>query len=166
LTGPCPSEQCEIADGVQIVAQCGMVDPREPEEHLWCDSERTRVIEYLSREGLAHGAVGERPAWHIWPHVAIWAIESLQAPGWVGWWAVSGGCPTDYTSCRSERHPRQALRDIGRRWQSGASRWAEGKPADGWSLRSPDQEKDLAPLLAARARMFLGFAADDSIWED
>jgi hypothetical protein len=55
-------------------------DPSEAAEEVWRDSDRSRVIEYLSREGVGHGEVGNWPAWHVWPCVAVWAIESVKSP--------------------------------------------------------------------------------------
>jgi hypothetical protein len=110
--------------------------------------------------------VGEVPAWHVAPIVSVWAIESLERPGWVGWWAVAGDFPTDYTACQGERHPRQALRDIGTRWLAASDSWFKGEPAVGWELSSPEKESELAPLLAARAKLFLDFSADDGIWAE
>ena len=143
-----------------------MDDPTTADEEAWCASQRFQVLEYLEQERLAHGELGEWPAWHVWPHVAVWAVESAHRPGWVGWWVVSGDLPTDYTSCGPERHPREGVRDIAQRWQQAASLWKEGKRAHGFSIGSPDNEASLAPLLAARADLLLSFVADDSLWSE
>jgi hypothetical protein len=61
----------------------------DPEaERLWCDHQRHQVTEYLRTQGVAHGRVGDWPAWHVAPYVSIWAIESLIRPEWIGWWAT------------------------------------------------------------------------------
>lgn len=143
-----------------------MDDPSEAEEEAWCANERTRVIDYLDGEGLGHGDVGSWPAWHLWPYVAVWAIESVERPGSVGWWAISGDLPTDYTPCGPERHPREAMRDIAGQWQEAAACWALGKSPEGWSLGAPEDRPVLGPLLAVRAKMLLSFVADDSLWEE
>ncbi|MGN6818405.1 MAG: DUF4826 family protein [Sphingomonas sp.] len=143
-----------------------MIEEPTEEDRAWCRAQRENVLGYLSNEGFREPTVGERPAWHVAPIISIWAIESMERPGWVGWWAVSGDFPTDYTPCREERHPRQALRDIGLRWRDGAAKWAEGKSDERWQLGDPSQEKELAPLLAARAELFLKIAADDAYWEE
>ena len=103
-----------------------MENAAENAEVAWCANERTRVIEYLKQAHLAHGAVGEWPAWHVWPHVALWAIESAARPGWVGWWVISGDLPTDYATCGPERHPREGVRDIAQRWHTAAAQWEQG----------------------------------------
>ena len=138
----------------------------DQEDEHWCVAQRQQVLAYLSEEGFRAPIVGEWPAWHVAPLISVWAVESTERPGWVGWWVVSGDFPTDYTPCEGERHPRQALRDIGLRWRDAGVKWADGKRAVDWSLRNPGQEKELAPLLAARAELFLDIAEDSSNWEE
>jgi hypothetical protein len=139
-------------------------DPDHEANDQWCAKHREQVIAYLSDEGFRSPAVGDWPAWNVAPFVAVWAVESVEHPGTVGWWAVSGDFPTDYTTCSGDRNPRQALRDIGDRWQEAAAHWADGKPAEGFQLRNAAHEHELAPLLAARAQLFLDFAGDDRNW--
>jgi hypothetical protein len=69
------------------------------EEEQWCAEQRDHVVSYLTRQGLQSPSVGDWPAWHVAPSIAVWAVESLKKPGSVGWWAISGDLPTDYTSC-------------------------------------------------------------------
>lgn len=138
----------------------------DKDDEQWCAAQRRHVLDYLSEEGFHAPTVGEWPAWHVAPLISVWAVESAERPDWVGWWVVSGDFPTDYTLCEGERHPRQALRDIGSRWRDAAERWADGNAVAGWSLRDPDQEKELAPLLASRAELFLDIAKDGRNWEE
>jgi Domain of unknown function (DUF4826) len=81
-------------------------------EEQWCAERRAEVTAYLQRERVDHGRVGEWPAWHVAPYVSIWAIESKQRPGWVGWWAICGDLPTDYVSAETIKEPRDAVRSI------------------------------------------------------
>ncbi|WP_430691652.1 DUF4826 family protein [Mesorhizobium captivum] len=141
-------------------------DLNEAEDQVWCDSQRQYVIDYLSREGLEHGRVGEWPAWHVSPYVAIWAIESITHPGWVGWWAISGDLPTDYVVCGPERTPRAAVREFGLRWKEAAVAMPEGREPDEVVIGRPEDAAMLAPLLGARAETLLGWANDDSVWDD
>jgi hypothetical protein len=67
-------------------------------EQEWCDARRADLSAYLARAGVAHGLIGERPAWHIAPYVSRWAIESVARPEWIGWWVIAGNLPTDYIS--------------------------------------------------------------------
>lgn len=143
----------------------GMTDLNEAEEEAWCNSERDRVIAYLKGEGLSHGEVGEWPAWHVAPYVAVWAIESVTKPGWVGWWAISGDLPCDYATCGPERHPREGMRDIAVRWKHAAETWARNGSVDWLSIGMPEDRETLVPLLAARAEMLLSYASDDALWE-
>jgi len=136
----------------------------ETDDDACCVEQHEQVLAYLLDEGFKSPSVSDWPAWHVAPLISVWALESSDHPGQVGWWVVSGDFPTDYTTCQGDRHPRQGLRDIGLRWREAALRWAEGKPADGWNLRDSDKEMELAPLLAARAKLFLDIAADDSNW--
>ncbi|WP_157785638.1 DUF4826 family protein [Sinorhizobium fredii] len=138
----------------------------DADEVVWCASQRAVVLDYLKREGLAHGEVGDWPAWHVWPYVAVWAVESLKSPGRVGWWAISGDLPTDYTPCGPAPHPREGVKDIAERWRDGAYRWGKGESAEGWVIGSPDEQKELAPLLAARANLLLSWVADPRLWEE
>lgn len=131
----------------------------------WCGTQRAQVLAYLFDEGFQSANIGEWPAWHVAPIISVWAVESVERPGSVGWWVVSGDFPTDYTACSGERDPRQALRDIGNRWQKAAAHWTGGQAADGLGLRNAAQEGELAPLLAARSQLFLAMAADDSNWD-
>jgi hypothetical protein len=141
-------------------------DDLDKAEEEWCESQRQHVVEYLSREGLQHGKVGEWPAWHVRPYVAVWAIESVTRPGWVGWWAISGDLPTDYVTCGSERTPRAAVREFGLRWKEFAASMANGQRPDGVGIGDPEDAATLGPLLASRADILLGWANDDSVWDD
>jgi hypothetical protein len=125
-------------------------DLSEEAEEEWCAEQRNLVVAYLVKQGLAAPNVGEWPAWHIAPVIAVWAVESQSRPDWVGWWAISGDVPTDYTTCGEERHPREALRDIGHRWSEEAAA----------------QDDQLASLLKARGMLLVEWADDDNIWLD
>ncbi|NMN87827.1 MULTISPECIES: DUF4826 family protein [unclassified Novosphingobium] len=140
-------------------------DMSDEDEDRWCAEQRANVIAYLAGEKCASTSVGEWPAWYMPPLLSVWAVESAERPGSVGWWAISGDFPTDYTECRGERHPRQGLRDIGRRWQIAAEQWLKGETAQSWRLGDGKRHAELAPLLAARAKMFLEIAEDDAIWD-
>jgi hypothetical protein len=131
------------------------------EEEQWCAEQRESVLAYLASEKCPSNSLGEWPAWHIAPILSVWAVESIKHPGWVGWWAVSGDFPTDYVECGVERHPRQGLRDIGLRWKNAANSWLNGEEVDDWNLGDGVNHRELAPLLAQRAEMFLDIAADE-----
>jgi hypothetical protein len=94
-------------------------DDSAVEEH-WCDECHRTVAEYLAKQSVVHGEVGSWPAWHVAPYVSIWAIESLLAPGHVGWWAICGDLPTDYLSAATIKHPRKALLAFADLWKEVA----------------------------------------------
>jgi hypothetical protein len=134
------------------------------EEEQWCESKRKRVIDYLRSQGIAHGRVGEWPAWHVDPYVSIWAIESLVDPESVGYWVIAGDLPTDYVLCGEDRTPRGAMRDFSNRWKQAAAAMAEGRTIDGWHVGKPENANDLAPLLASRAERLARWVDDDDLW--
>jgi hypothetical protein len=142
-----------------------MAELSDAEDEDWCNRERDRVIAYLRNEGLNHGKVGNWPAWHVAPYLAVWAIESLKNPGWVGWWAISGDLPTDYTTCGPERHPREGIRDIATRWKHAAECWARNGSVDRFRIGAAEDMATIAPPLAVRAELLLSFASDDALWE-
>ena len=133
-------------------------------EERWCAEQRNQVIEYLVREAVAHGRVGEWPAWHVAPYAAIWAIESKSLPGTVGWWVICGDLPTDYISGNGNPHPRNAMQAIAERWHEAAELMSQGKTPSGFSIGSPSESLELAPLLAARAELLSKWADDPEIW--
>jgi hypothetical protein len=135
-------------------------------EEQWCDEHRQDIIDYLDRDGVTHGEVGEWPAWHVAPYVSVWAIESLKNPGRVGWWAICGDLPTDYISSVDIDHPRQALKVIAQRWQEISSFMERGQPHPMVSIGSPADWPTLAPLLFKRAELLSDFAEDDELWAD
>ncbi len=142
-------------------------DYEDPEiEDQWCEDRRADVVEYLAGQKVAHGRVGDWPAWHLAPYVSVWAIESGKRPGWVGWWAIAGDLPTDYVSAETIKHPRTAIRAFGERWDEVAGHMLQGKPHP--MIRFGDRESwpQLGDLLQKRAKLLISFAEDESIWED
>ena len=100
-------------------------------EAQWCAERRAEVTAYLRRERVDHGRVGERPAWHIVPHVC-------------------GDLPTDYVSSETIKHPRDAVRAFAQEWREQTRLMAN---ADGhWDTRigRPEDRAFLAPLLATK----------------
>jgi hypothetical protein len=139
-------------------------DPDIEEE--WCMERRAQVIEYLNREKVIHGEVGEWPAWHVAPYTSIWAIESKKNPGWVGWWVICGDVPADYVSAASIKHPREALKAFGESWRRQSILMTKGTGSPRTVGFPKESWVELAPLLKARAKILLEWAKDDSIWED
>jgi hypothetical protein len=132
----------------------------------WVAEQRSTVADYLRREGLQHGAIGEWPAWHLQPYVAILAIESFVAPGRMGWWAISGDVPTDYVSFGGADHPREVMRHFAHQWAEISSFMLRGEPHPDTTIGTPDQWPKLGDLLHRRAELLRRYADDDSIWDD
>jgi hypothetical protein len=145
-------------------------DYEDPEvERLWCVERRRQVAEYLDAQEVEHGRIGEWPAWHVAPYVSIWAIESLSRPARVGWWAISGDLPTDYISAANiepPQHPRRALRAFAEQWLIVVDAWHNGREFEGTLITGRTGNSELAPLLESRARIFLDWSDDDSLWDD
>ena len=138
-------------------------DWTEDQEDAWALEQREVAVRYLSqRDGLEYGELGEWPAWFLAPHIAVWAVESLKRPGWVGWWVVCGDLPTDYCSADDCRHPRLALRRIAERWREAL---AQTKPGDA-TIGATGLDASLSELLAHRAEVVLNMADDDEVWVD
>jgi Domain of unknown function (DUF4826) len=145
-------------------------DNEDPKvERLWCDERRRKVAEYLDAQGVKHGRIGEWPAWHVAPYVSIWAIESLRRPEWIGWWVISGDLPTDHISAADiepPQHPRKALRAFAEQWIKVVDAWHNDREYRGLLITGGKRNRALAPLLASRARIFLDWSDDDSLWDD
>jgi len=134
----------------------------EADEEIWCGDRRTQVEVYLSHQGLLHGEIGDWPAWHVAPYVSIWAIESISAPGWVGWWVICGDLPTDYCSADDCRHPRLALKRILDSWSTALDKF---KPGDA-TIGTTSLAGSLAPLLRDRIGILADFIVDEAAWPD
>jgi hypothetical protein len=134
------------------------------EEVDWHAVMRERVTEYLKRSGVAHGAVGEVPAWQVFPVISLWAIESGKTPGWISWWMIAGDCPIDYVSRNGDSTPRSAIEEIWVRWGEAAKALARGEQHPNFSVGNAEASTELAPLLAARSKTLRQYATDDGLW--
>jgi hypothetical protein len=95
------------------------------------------------------------------PYVSVWAVESLRAPGSVGWWVISGDLPTDYCSSGDEcNNPRRAMRRLAESWRDAIAATPDGAA----TLGETGLPADLADLLAARVDFLLGMVRDDEVW--
>jgi hypothetical protein len=135
-------------------------------DEAWCQDRRAEVTEYLEREGVVHGRIGEWPAWHVAPYVSVWAIESVTRPDWVGWWAICGDLPTDYLSAKDIKNPREAVRAFANRWLKVSSCVTPGVPHPALNIRASAEWPSLAPLLESRVSILLEWASDESLWEE
>ena len=138
-------------------------------EERWCLEQQKTVADYLLRQKVAHGRIGEWPAWHIAPHVSIWAIESVAQPEWIGWWVISGDLPTDYISSadvKPPQHPRKAMRVFTENWLELVNAWKDGREIQNTRIGDSGSHGRLAPLLEHRAKVLINWTNDDSLWEE
>jgi len=133
-------------------------------EERWCSERRTEVARYLAQENVAHGQIGEWPAWHLAPYVSVWAIESRSDPGWVGWWVICGDLPTDYVSAATIKHPRDALLSFVTRWRAAADHMARGETPPDFTIGPRSEWPRLTPMLASRAESLQDMVADTGLW--
>jgi non-ribosomal peptide synthetase component F len=102
---------------------------------------------------VEHLGVGEYPAFHVHPYLALWAVQSKKAPGQVGWWTVTGDLPADYIGSSEGKHPREALRAFARRWREASELMLRGERHPDYSIGTPDQRPELGDLLQRRAEI-------------
>jgi hypothetical protein len=133
-------------------------------EEQWCGECRLTITKYLAKQGLDHGGVGRWPAWHLAPYISIWAIQSVLAPGYVGWWAICGDLPTDYLSAATIKHPRKAMFAFADTWREVAACMVKGEPHPSTSIGPSGPNPELASLLEKRSDLLRQFAEDDSMW--
>jgi hypothetical protein len=135
-------------------------------EERWCVEQRVQVEEYLKEQKVDHGEIGEWPAWHIPPYVAIWAIESKNNPGWCGWWVISGDLPTDYISAEKVKHPREAMRMFAEVWGEVSGHMLRGESHPTVKIGTKEDWPVLGDLLKRRSELLTQFAEDNSAWEE
>ena len=133
-------------------------------EVQWCAQRRCQVSDYLAREGVTHGVIGDWPAWHVFPCVSLWAIESVRSPGWVDWWVICGDLPTDYVSSAGLKDPRSAVGAIAQHWLEAIPYLQRGQQPPDCSLGRGGNCAELASLLQSRADLLARWVADDAVW--
>jgi hypothetical protein len=137
------------------------------ERHIeihWIAEQRERVVDYLRSQEIDHLGVGEYPAFHVHPYIALWAVQSRNAPDRIGWWAISGDLPTDYISSAGSPHPRDALREFSRYWRELAEHMLRGEPHPKVAIGKPEQWSTLGDLLRRRADLLHDWASNDGAW--
>jgi len=131
----------------------------DADDEGWIAEQRARVASYLEGQGIRHGGLAQEPTWYVSPYLAIWPIGSIRAPGAVGWWAISGDCPTDYCSSKSCRYAREAAHHFAETWRDAAS-----DPREDGTLGATGLPVHLRDLLASRAKILAEFVEDHEIW--
>jgi hypothetical protein len=130
----------------------------------WCAQQHAVAAEYLARQPVKFGELGEWPAWHVVPYAAVWAVESVVAPGKVGWWVITGDLPTDYASGAEVPDPRTAVLAFSKRWAEAASAMKHGREPESITVGNPANAAELGPLLQKRAEVLSRWANDESVW--
>jgi hypothetical protein len=130
----------------------------------WLCEQRRSVQKYLEGQGLIRARVADHPSWFVAPYLAVWTVESLQTPGAVGWWAVSGDVPTDYLSGGAATDARSAVAAFSKHWRDLADRMLKGESHPTMNVGRPENAEELGDLLRRRAELMEEFAADDRVW--
>lgn len=141
-------------------------DVSAEDDAKWVASQKAYVEEYLRHENVAHLSVAEWPDFYVSPYLALWAVQSKESPGQIGWWAISGDVPTDYISSVSAKNPRAALYEIVARWTKISSEMLKGKQSPDYKLGSPEDWPQLGELLAQRVKILQSFADDEEFWAE
>ena len=135
-------------------------------EFDWQMDQRMVVADYLKKQGVQHGKISRWPAWHVFPYLAVFPIESLASPGRIGWWAICGDCPADYMSSKDAGHPRDAMRYFAKQWEEIASYMLRGEPHPTTRIGSPENWPVLGDLLLRRSQLLREFADDEAYWNE
>lgn len=142
-------------------------DYTEEEEAAWVEEQRDSVARYLRGENVPYREIGEWPAFHVQPIIAIFAIESAENPGRVGYWSISGDCPTDAVAFSwTVDHPREAIRHFSRTWGEAAECMLRGEQHHDLVIGKPEDWPMLGPLLQGRSRALQEIADSEDIWEE
>ena len=141
-----------------------MGDLDDAEFDAWVAEQRSHVEYYLTAHGIENPTVGPWPAFEVAPKFAIWAVESKEVSGRIGWWAFSGDCPTDYIAEDGQRHPRAALRRQLDAWRTYVSLLKRDEQPT--NTRFDGDLPELGELLSKRVEILAAWVEDDDMWED
>tara|TARA_R110002072_G_scaffold46591_10_gene129199 strand:- start:235330 stop:235848 length:519 start_codon:yes stop_codon:yes gene_type:complete len=132
----------------------------------WCAVLRAEIEAYLTSECYEYGKILDWPAWNIAPHVAMWAIESSEQPGYVGGWVLCGNLPMDYIEGDNLKNPREAMAAIAARWQDFVDKTRRGESTEGVAVESGDDPEQMLAMMESRIGILLEIVADDEAWEE
>jgi hypothetical protein len=136
------------------------------EEAVWCAARLADVVACLQQRALAHGRVGDGPAWHVMPYASIWAVERASRPEWIGWWVICGDLPTDAVSAQALPQPRDAMREFANRWLLHGDQLDRGLIPAAWAHLPHDAMPALAAQLKKRGAALQLWADDAAAWPD
>ena len=132
----------------------------------WISDQQSQVVQYLEKQGITTPNVASWPAFEIAPYFAIWAVESKQVSGKIGWWAFSGDCPIDYVTENGSCHPRVALEQLIKNWEVYIPYMKSGKQPPNTKFTYEEDLVSLAGLLETRLSILRDWHKDDGIWEN
>ena len=130
----------------------------------WLAEQRERVLGYLEFEGVEHGGVPEDPDWFVAPYVAVWRVGSPEAPGEVGWWAISGDMPTDYISSSGAADALSAAGEFARNWRSYSEYLLRGQQHPRVAISGDARRKELGGRLWSSAELLSELAGEEDLW--
>lgn len=133
-------------------------------EMKWYKEQRQIASEYLVKQQVKHGLIGESPAWFIAPYVSIWAIQSLIDTNKVGWWVISGDLPTDYISSKNIHTPREAMKQFSINWNEASRKMENGTDHPLFETGSKTNRTKLLSLLKTRSKIFFEWYNDEDLW--
>lgn len=137
-------------------------DPQVEED--WCAQQREHVEWFLDQQPIQPGRIGEWPAFHIAPFVAVWAIESGVTPDQVGWWVITGDLPTDYFSAMDLHHPRDVLYAASDRWEKLLHNISRGITDNEMTIVGLEDNLELQEILRVRVQLLRQTAEPDDFW--
>jgi len=134
-------------------------------EEAWIRHMRATAIDYLRSENVYYRKLDDKPAWHIAPITTIWAVESTNEPGYIGWWAFCGDHPSDYISSAQAQSPRDALKVLCEEWQGLCRSLRQGREHPTRAVGPRETWPQILEVLEPRAATLLAFTKDRSLWK-
>jgi hypothetical protein len=134
-----------------------------PTHAAWVAEQRATVMRYLARERVPGVRVADEPAWHIALEVAVWPVLGARS-GTRSYWAISGNVPTDFLPADIAPDARHAVAAFAERWRTLARYLKRGEKHPTIWVESRADERELAAMLASRARLLAEWAAADEYW--
>jgi len=135
-------------------------------EAAFCATCREKLLQKLEHEGMVCGVVSEDPLSYATDLACVWAIESPDVAGMVGWWAISGDVPTTWLPAAEIPDPRRFLHIVSERWRAIADAMEAGDPPPELTIGLPKDWPRLVPMLRLRADTLEYWADEDEAWEE